>query len=153
MKPNTTDKFLQADSRGLSYLYQLFPQVQWNIPTDRYSAYDCSTNTFGKEVYVEIKTRDCFHSDFGTAILEAEKLERLKPLMEAGHTVFYYQFYLDGVAYSWNLNKMKLSDCEIFTKVCPKKSMKDVGESVKLCIGLPLNKGKEHYYQRTKYIN
>ena len=97
-----------------------------------YDVVDLSGQTItSKNIYLEVKDRDVESWQYDTDMLEVSKVKAFKELDDTG--VFYYlNFFTDGVARLYCLNKIQLMDLELKLLNCPASSYKDNGHKNKL---------------------
>lgn len=113
-----------------------------------YDVVDLSGQTINsRNIYLEVKDRDVESHQYDTDMLEVSKVKAFAELDKTG--VYYYlNFFTDGIARLYCLNKIKLMDIEIKELNCPASSYADKGYRTKLVYLLTPNLATT--YKRTK---
>lgn len=123
-------------------------KYQLDHSADPYASWDFSGVTHSTKqavnYFIEVKNRDVTSTYYPTVVMELTKFENLKAVAKAnGNAImFYLNFYTDGKAYVFNLNKLSLIDIKISVKSSPKTTMGDSEATNKIMIEIPFKYGK-----------
>ncbi len=142
-------KFEQAEAICTQKTLALYGhKYQLDHSADPYASWDFSGATHSTKqtvnYFIEVKNRDVTSTCYPTVVMELTKFENLKAVAKANGdaTMFYLNFYTDGKAYVFNLNKLSLVDIKISVKSSPKTTMGDREATNKIMIEIPFKCGK-----------
>jgi hypothetical protein len=130
----------------------LFPQYNF-VRSEPGTVWDMSGQTRSltterDNFFLEVKDRKVSSTAFDTAYLEAKKLRALTNYANMHNAdVHYLCFYTDGIAYSFNLRKIGITEVYIVEKNLIAKHDEDAGMKDKIIVELPYHLGKKYRYQ------
>ncbi len=128
-------KIKEIENEGRFKLTTTFPNIEWKF-TDYSEVFDAETTKGNKKIIAEIKVRDFPHWQYATAILEAEKLEKLQD--EKADTIIYVNHYTNGFTATWNLSKTDFNLIESNSFLCDKYTLAPSNKVFKKMYYLPI---------------
>lgn len=138
------DQYLQAEEIGRQKAIKLLGDKATLVePEDRYAPFDFSGSTITKNFYIEVKNRDCKSTSYTEDLLEYGKAKAMKNI-EPNANRYFLNFFTDGVARLYHLNKLRFEDLFIENKLCPASSSEDKGEQMKICYLIPTDLAKTY---------
>ncbi|MCC8409893.1 hypothetical protein LJ707_13225 [Mucilaginibacter sp. UR6-1] len=146
------NEFEKCEEIGRNKTKMLFPNYQFAESPDISEVWDFSGQTPTLNYFIEVKDRQISSTAFDSSILEADKLKNLTAIADANGkaNMYYLCFYTDGVAYSYNLRNISITDINIVIKNAGRKTVIDVGKKDKIFIEIPHRLGRKYIYQVTK---
>lgn len=147
------NEFEEQEQIGRDKMKTRFSKYQLDESEDVYEAWDFSGKTqhlgeSEQNYFVEVKDRQIASTEYSTAYLEVDKMNRLLDIANdnGNAAVMYVNFYTDGYCYIFNLRKVMLTDVAISKMPMKHKTLKNVGIKEKLIVELPLKMGTKYRY-------